>query len=242
MKNPLNVIGLAATLVFAILFPACGSTRTVIADAVPSEAPTLSGVSAAVGQALIDNEQNPEGPAKEAVRGNLTVAKAGLPAPAPADAKAASKLSGLFFAGQMLAAMQLQQEHAGELARLRAQMDRERAEAKAKLEAEIARIKSEAEEKTRRLIGSIFFGGAALALVAGVLCLTVFRGVPMIGPKLIAGCFVLAGVLSGTGIAILKAMQSPWIVYTGLGIAGAVVVAVVVLAYVNHWHGKDAAK
>lgn len=229
---------LLASIAFLALASGCGSVRTVVAPTVPSEAPTLSRVSAAIGQAMLDNALNPPGNPREAVALHLRVASAGLPAPFAKDLDAAADLSALVYAGRMDEALRRAVDAESALAKLRTQVDTERAASVAKFEAEFARIRSEADAKVRRLISLIFFGGSALSVAAGVLMLTVFSGVPIVGPKLIAGAFILAAILSATGVAILKAMQHPWIVWTGLGVAAAVLIALGSIAYANNWHAK----
>jgi hypothetical protein len=232
---------LLASFAFLALASGCGSVRTVVAPTVPSEAPTMSRVAAAIGQAAIDNALNPPGHPREAVALHLRVAAAGMPAPFAKDLDAAASLSALVYAGKMDEALRRAAVAESEVAKLRGQVDVERAASAAKLAAEIARIRSEADAKTRRLISFIFFGGSALSVAAGVLMLTVLSGVPIVGPKLIAGAFILAAILSATGIAILKAMDHPWIVWTGLAVAAAVLIALGVLAYANNWHAKKTA-
>lgn len=110
----------------------------------------------------------------------------------------------------------------------------EKTQSERKSAVEDERRKGEAE--TRRLVGFIFFGGAALSLAVGVGCLTVLSGLPFVCGKLTQGCFILAGVIGVVGVG-LQAMTHTWIVYAECTAAG-LTIAIMTLGYANHWHTK----
>lgn len=248
-RLPYSVLLLMCALILALL-PGCEDEPVTVAAAPPpSEAATLSQVAAAVESAGYANEYHPVGLPRTTVERELTVAAAGLPTPAEADREAATLRREDMLAGRVDAAEARYRQAAGEVAALRAQVERDRAAAAATLQDTIRRLEAAAQQardqeraradaQVRRLVAMIFFGGAALAVGAGVLCLTVASGLPVVGPKLIGGLFTLGGVLGASGVAILTVLSHPWIAWVGLGAAGLIVFALAVLGYANHAHAR----
>jgi hypothetical protein len=229
-----------AACLIAVAVAGCRSESPplILPGPVGSEAVSLSRSAAAVAAGREANRHNPEGLPRQAVDSELVVAAAGLPPPLPADLAAALARSNLVLQGRLEDASRRYAEAEGEMAQLREAAARERAEAAARMREELAKARSQAERESRRLVGLMFFGGALVSAVAGGLMLSVASGLPLVGPRVVAGAFALSAVLAGMGVTILQAMSRPWVVWAGLAAAVAVLVGTLALAYANHWHGK----
>jgi len=221
-----------------------------------------SKAAASVQGAIRANASNPEGAPKATTAGELSVAAANLPAPTPADLAASLERVNAGLRGDLKTAQDGwrkaevdAQKLSHEIALADQAAQRERDENAAKLNAResewtaaFARLKADADERVKqaqaqaeaemkRLIGYFFFGGAALCILAGVACLSLFSSMAFVGPKVIAGCFIAGGALAGTGVLLIRALNSPWI-GRGVGIAAVVGLIVFALAYANHKHAE----
>ena len=232
------------------------STASVLSGQATSKAAAYA---AAAGHA---NESNAPGPAREATAAELSIVSANLPAPSPVDAAAALERVNAALRGDIETARKGWTEAQTEAQKLSADLTAARSAAQAEREANArqwqakqtewqtalessrreadARVVAErakAEADMRRLIGYIFFGGCALSVAVGVACLTVLSGLAFVGAKLVAGCFILSGILAAVGVGLIQALQHTWIIYAE-GAAAVVAVVVVVFAYANHWHAN----
>lgn len=256
-KDIIATIGMVVT---AALFAACmhplPAVVKVNAGAGPSEQRFReigergdSKAAAAVKAAINANEHNVDGLPKTATSGALSVASGYLPEPTEIDRAEAQALIDAALSGDIDTARKgwaLAHVQAGQL---RAQLvvaqaaaDQERKDNAAKWEkaqtewkAAVEDERKKADAETRRLVGYIFFGGAALSIAVGVGCLTVLSGLPFVCGKLTQGCFVLASILGVVGVGLLQALSHAWIVYGECAAAGTAL-AVITIGYTNHAH------
>jgi len=210
-----------------------------------------SKAAAAVKAAINANERNADGLPKMATSGALSVASGFLPEPTEIDQAEAQALVDAALSGDIATARKgwaLAHVQAGQLraqlvaAQVAAEQERkdnaakwERAQAEWKAAVDDERRKGEAE--TRRLVGYVFFGGAALSFAAGVGCLTILAGLPFMCGKITQGCFILGGILSAVGIGLSQILYCTWINYAEC-VAAIVVAVLVTLAWSNHRHAK----
>lgn len=193
----------------------------VMAPTPPSETVQLAQVSAAVSQARKDNGKNPEGPPRQAVDLQLSVAQAGLPPTGAKEAASAAETSALVFAGKIEEATKRATTAELALADLRAQAARERAEGEARLKAFIAEAEqrvraanAQAEHEAYLRVVSIFgiIGGAVVLLGIGC-AVTGWSRIGVLG--------IPAGILIG-GSGLL--WGQPWFLWT---VGGGVVLCAV---------------
>lgn len=236
------------------------SGPSVKAGAIESERVSRAAASVRAAQSAV--EATAEGLPKAAATGELKVAAANLPEPGPGDLAAAMDRVNAALSGDLKTANSGWKKAEIEAAKLstelaQAKLDAERqakadadkfnrreaewtasfAKLKADSEAAVLQAKAEAERDMKRLIGYIFFGGAALCVAAGIALLTVLSGLAFVGPKVVLGVFGTAAGLAGTGVLLIRALNSPWI---GRGIMATAVIALIaiILAYANHRHSK----
>jgi len=183
----------------------------VVVATAPSQDETLSKVSAAVGQLRKDNEQNPEGPAKQAVELQGRIAASGLPGAKPTDAADAAETSALVFAGQLEKAIKRATLAEITLDQLKERSAKEQAESKKRLDDYIAEAErrvqaanDEAQHKAYLLVVGAFavIGGAIT--VGGVVC-------AVTGWSRIGVLAIPAGILIG-GSGLL--WGKPWFLWT----------------------------
>lgn len=217
-----------------------------------------SKVSASVRAAARANDANPDGAAKTATAGELSVAQSILPEPSAADAAAAFERVNNALRGDLTKAQAQWQQASGEAATLRANLassqaaaERERADAAAKLnareaewsatfqklqadaDARVVAAKAQAEAEQRRLLNWIFHGVGAACVVLGILSLTLLSSIPQLGSKIGWG-LICAGVSSiSFGIAVDWVLSHPWIPVV---VIGALLLVCAVLFVANHWH------
>lgn len=242
------------------------STDTKERDAVRSAiSEKESKAAASVAAARRANESNPDGNPKTATEAELNLASQNLPAPSPADLNAALERVNAALRGDLKTAqsswLKAEKENASlserlakaeELAKKKddenaLKLSLRESEWKKAFSAKEAEMRDavnaerqKAEAEMKRLIGYFFFGFSAICIVAGVACLTVLSSLAFVGPKVIAGLFISAACLSGTGVLLIRAMSSPWI-SRGVGICAVLAIATLAIAYANHKHGETTA-
>ena len=135
---------------------------------------------------------------------------------------------------------------AGENAALKAQIDRLEAEYKAQLERERAEgnarleaAKLEAQAKERRTITWIFYGGGAILLAAAAGMVFLGGSIPFVGPRAAMAVGGAGAALIGTGILITQLAKHPWVLWTGLVVAGLALVLSLGLMIANQHHAKS---
>lgn len=224
------------------------------------EAERASQAAASVAAAKTANAANPDGAPKTATNAELSIAESNMDKPKPEHAAAALERVNVALRGDLSTAQTLWNRAEKEASSLREQLSA--ANAKAVLEANAAadkfnkreqewtlkfndlkrdadereaKARQEAEAEMKRLIGYFFFGFSALCIVAGVACMTLLSSMAFVGPKVVLGCFLSAGTLAGTGVLLIRAMNSPWIGY-GVAIVAVIAVVTFALAYANHKH------
>lgn len=229
-------VGLWLLVLFLAFFllPGCKTTPPSPPPAnVPSAAALDSAArdqqskaAAAVAAATTANEQNPAGPPQAAVRGELTVASAHLPAPTEADRAAALTRVNLALTGQLTAAQQQWSAAVTAADALRArvaELERTVAAERETAARELQRRLNEAEERTRNQVrtaqvaalnrwGAYLTGAAVLALGLAAVFGS-FAGVRTVGP--LAGLAFLAG-LACFGIA--QIVGQPWFMWAVLAV------------------------
>lgn len=220
-------------LLLVVVLTGCNSTRPPApppAD-VPS-APALdaaardqqSKAAAAVAAATTANEQNPPGAPQAAVRGELTVAAAHLPAPSDEDRAAALTRANLALSGQLASAQQQWTAATAAADTLRARIAELERTVQAERETaarELARRLSEAEERTRHQVrqaqvaalnrwGAYLTGASLLALGLAAVFGS-FAGLRTVGPL---AALAFLGGLACFGIA--QIVGQPWFMWAVL--------------------------
>lgn len=217
-----------------------------------AESERLSKAAAAIAAALHAAENLPDSPAKSAVEGALSVAQANLPKAADVDRDAALKLVNFALAGKFEEAQVgwKLDINAGavlnaRIAALEVQVQQEKVKAAADLQQQLQEARNEERQKAaadqRKMIGYIFYGGGALCLAAAAIVGFTMASVPMFGPKVALGLGVAGALLTGAGVALNELLAHPAVIWTMLGLAGALLFGVTGLTWSNHHHNISSA-
>lgn len=198
MKSHISYLLLAIGLTILVGCKEQDPPPPVVVAESPAQTETLSKVSAAVGQIRKDNQQNADGPAKQAVDLQARIAQSGLGEPTEADAKESAETSALVFAGEIAKAESRATRAEVEAGNLRKQWQADQAASKERIdqiiadyERRIAAAQAEADRKAYLMVVSVFAViGGAITLV-GIGCAV--TGWSRIGIMCIPGGIIIGG-------------------------------------------------
>lgn len=207
----------------------------------------LSQIGAHAEAAETANAKQPPGPITNAVAGPLSVIRQ-LAGPATdKDRAAALALVNAALAGRVAESdagwAQARADANALTERLRtleAQVAAERIAAAVELKRQLEQAHDEERAKAsaaeRRMIGWIFYGGAALCLALGATAFSLIGSIPIIGPNVARGLLLTGVCLGFAGVAINQLLAHPWIVWVALGTGAAALIGTAALMYANHHH------
>ncbi len=244
-------------LVFAALFsasvPTCAHrpvpppTNVASAPALgDAEKSRLSQIGAHAEAAEIANAKQPSGPVTSAVAGPISVIRK-LAGPATDEDRATAlalvnqALSGKLAEAETGWASAINNASVlnARIADLERKVEAERTAAAAELARRLDEEHRRAALEERRMIGWIFYGGAALCLALGATAFSLIGSVPIIGPNVARGLLLTGVCLAVSGVAINQLLAHPWVVWVSLGTGVAVLIGTAALMYANHHHHQE---
>jgi len=182
-----------------------------------------SKAAAAVCAGSVAVQSVPASPAQEATAGELSVAKAYLPAPTPEDAAEALARVNAALAGDLETARAAWAKAEGKAVQMQIEKEAEQAKHAAAIEAmqagyqaEIKRLEDEAARWEKRIVTLVFTIGGGLVMVLGALSAfgvmsAALASWPIVGPRLGASVVALGLCMIAAGQAIQWVLAHTWV-------------------------------